>query len=64
MRLKFLLFLAIFFLPYQLPAQKKTVLNTAIEKALYPVPVEVNVIINNFRFRNDEVLPDLKLQLQ
>jgi homoserine acetyltransferase len=61
MRLKFLLVLVILFLPFQLPAQKKTVPNTVTHKLLYPAPAEGNFIINNFRFGNGEVLPELKL---
>lgn len=61
MRLKFLPVLVILFLPFQLPAQKKTVPNTATQKLLYPAPAEGNFIINNFRFGNGEVLPELKL---
>jgi homoserine O-acetyltransferase len=61
MRLKFLLVLVILFLPFQLPAQKKTVPNTVTHKLLYPAPAEGNFKINNFRFGNGEVLPELKL---
>jgi homoserine O-acetyltransferase len=61
MRLKFLPVLVILFLSFQSSAQKITVPNSATVKAHYPAPAEADFIINNFRFGNGEILPELKL---